>query len=258
MIEIHNTDCRELMKTIESGAIDLILTDPPYYSTNLAFDKTPRIDFEMWLKECKRVLKPNGVLVSFADFNLLADLRSKKVFKSTYELIWHKTTPMGFLDANVRPLKSHEFIGVFVDGLKTAKYNPQKQKRERRVLCASLIEGAGIYGKKKKLDYQNNDGMYHPVSVIKCSPDPQRANSSIKNKELHPTQKPVDLLQWLIKTYSNEGDTVLDCFMGSGSTGVAAFNNKRRFIGCELDAAYFEIAKKRLENNKHDLVGLFT
>jgi site-specific DNA-methyltransferase (adenine-specific) len=246
VIEIHNTDCRELMKTIESGAIDLILTDPPYYSTNLAFDKTPRIDFEMWLTECKRVLKPNGILVSFADFNLLADLRSKKVFKSTYELIWHKTMAVGFLQANRRPLMAHEYIGVFVDGLKSATYNPQKVKVKPYKHCATKM--TKIYSGKKTLAGFYDDA--HPVSVLSYS------NSN--NKTVHPTQKPVDLLQWLIKTYSNEGDTVFDCFMGSGSTGVAAFNNKRRFIGCELDAAYFAIAEKRLLDNKHDLVGLFT
>ena len=250
MIEIHNTDCRDLMKTIADNSIDLVLTDPPYYSTNLEFDKAPRIDFEAWLTECKRVLKPNGILVSFADFNLLADLRSKKVFKSTYELIWHKSMAVGFLDANVRPLRNHEFIGVFLDGLKTGTYNPQKSKGIPYKKVNSGNKG-GIYSSGcRNYTREVKDGKRHPVTIIKAS------NSN--NKTVHPTQKPVDLLQWLIKTYSNEGDTVLDCFMGSGSTGVAAFNNKRRFIGCELDADYFEIAKKRLENNKHDLVGLFT
>jgi site-specific DNA-methyltransferase (adenine-specific) len=250
MIEIHHTDCREFMKTIESGSIDLVLTDPPYYSTNLAFDKAPRIDFEAWLTECKRVLKPNGILVSFADFNLLADLRSKKVFKSTYELIWHKTMAVGFLQANQRPLMTHEYIGVFTENRNSTTYNPQKSKG---VSYGDKGKNkTGIYsatGDTKRI--KNEDGKRHPKTVIKFS-------NQDDSRGIHPTQKPVDLLQWLIKTYSNEGDTVLDCFMGSGSTGVAAFNNKRKFIGCELDAAYFAIAEKRLLDNKHDLVGLFT
>jgi site-specific DNA-methyltransferase (adenine-specific) len=249
MIEIHNTDCREFMKTISDNSIDLVLTDPPYYSTNLAFDKVPRIDFEAWLTECKRVLKPNGILVSFADFNLLADLRSKKVFKSTYELIWHKTMAMGFLDANRRPLMAHEYIGVFTENRNSTTYNPQKTtgKNYKKTQKANRTKHCSSHG---SYIAECNDSSRLPHSIIK--------SSNGNNKTVHPTQKPVDLLQWLIKTYSNEGDTVLDCFMGSGSTGVAAFNNKRKFIGCELDVNYFEIAKKRLENNKHDLVGLFT
>jgi site-specific DNA-methyltransferase (adenine-specific) len=247
-MELHNKDCRELMAEIESGTIDLILTDPPYYSTDLEFDKAPRIDFEAWLTECKRVLKPNGILVSFADFNLLADLRSKKVFKSTYELIWHKTMAVGFLDANLRPLRAHEFIGVFTENRNSTTYNPQKTVGEPYVRNNNPDTVTKIYSQQKQASTINN-GDRHPTTIIKKQTD---------SEKLHPTQKPVDLLQWLIKTYSNEGDTVLDCFMGSGSTGVAAFNNKRKFIGCELDAAYFAIAEKRLLDNKHDLVGLFT
>lgn len=128
MISLHNKDCLEVMAQLETCSVDMILTDPPYYSTNLKFDNAPRIDFEFWLKECQRILKPHGVLVSFADFNLLADLRSKSPFKSTYELIWQKTVAVGFLDANRRPLRAHEFIGVFMDGMNKATYNPQRQR----------------------------------------------------------------------------------------------------------------------------------
>ena len=255
---LHNGDCLEVMAQIESGTIDLIVTDPPYYSTNLHFDKSPRINFEFWLKECQRILKPSGVLISFADFNLLVDLRSKSPFKSTYELIWHKTAATGFLDANRRPLRAHEFIGVFVDGMKNATYNPQKTKKEKRQRCASKVHGAGIYGIKQLVKYENKDGMYHPHSVIKVSHDAQRSNSSIKNKDRHPTQKPVELLKWLIKTYSNEGETVFDSFMGSGSTGVACIYTNRNFIGCELHPPYFEIAQKHLLDARNDLIGLFT
>jgi site-specific DNA-methyltransferase (adenine-specific) len=182
--------------------------------------------------------------VSFADFNLLADLRSKKVFKSTYELIWHKTMAVGFLQANQRPLTVHEYIGVFAENRNSTTYNPQKTKGVSYVSKSERKKTH--YNSPEKRKPTINNGDRHPTTIIK---------KPIDADKLHPTQKPVDLLQWLIKTYSNEGDTVLDCFMGSGSTGVAAFNNKRRFIGCELDANYFEIAKNRLENNKHDLVG---
>jgi site-specific DNA-methyltransferase (adenine-specific) len=111
-----------------------------------------------------------------------------------------------------------------------------------------------MYGKKKPMNYENTDGMYHPHSVIKQAPDAQRSNSSIKNKPFHPTQKPLHLCEWLVKTYSNDGETVFDGFMGSGSSGVSALNNNRKFIGCELDLNYFEMAKKRIDNSKLDLM----
>ena len=248
MIKLHNADCFEVMAGIESGSIDMILTDPPYYSTKLKFDQAPRIDFEMWLKECQRILKPNGVLVTFADFNLLADLRSKSPFKSTYELIWQKTFAVGFLHANVRPLRNHEFIGIFVDGLKKSTYNPQKTKGEAYIKKTYLETGTKLYSSNKSGSIDAiNTGDRHPHSVIKSKRD--KVNQ-------HPTQKPLHLCEWLIKTYSNEGETVFDGFMGSGSSGVAALNNNRQFIGCELDLNYFEIAKKRIESSKLDLMTL--
>ena len=243
MIELHNTDCREVMANIKTGSIDCIITDPPYYSTDLHFDKAPRIDFEFWLKECQRILKPHGVLVSFADFNLLADLRSKSTFKTTYELIWHKTTAVGFLDANIKPLMAHEFIGVFIDGLKSGTFNPQKTKGMAYV--AKRSGNAEQYGQKRTDGI--NTGDRHPVSVLEFGLD---------SDKFHPTQKPLDAISWLLKTYSNEGDTVLDCFMGSGTTGHACALLNRNFIGCELDKNYFAIAEKRILDANHNLFNL--
>ena len=247
MIELHNTDCREVMANIKTGSIDCIITDPPYYSTDLHFDKAPRIDFEFWLKECQRILKPHGVLVTFADFNLLADLRSKSKFKSTYELIWHKTMAVGFLDANRRPLRSHEFIGVFMDGMNKATYNPQKTNGEPYFKTQSQSRMKHV-GNHKSVDTESVDGLRHPHTIIK--------SSNANNHTVHPTQKPLHLCDLLIKTYSNYGDTVFDGFMGSGSSGVEALNNNRKFIGCELDLNYFEIAKKRILDANHNLFNL--
>ena len=125
-IELFNGDCLEVMRALADGSVDCIITDPPYYSTNLHFDKAPRIDYGAWLLECKRVLKPNGVLVSFCDLNLLIELRGYKAFKSAYELIWQKTVAVGFLQANIRPLRNHEFMLVMMDGMNKSTYNPQK------------------------------------------------------------------------------------------------------------------------------------
>ena len=245
MIELHNTDCREIMASIKTGSIDCIITDPPYYSTDLAFDKAPRIDFEAWLKECQRVLKPHGVLVSFADFNLLAELRRLSPFKSTYELIWRKSMAVGFLQANQRPLMAHEFIGIFVDGLKKSTYNPQKTEGEAYV--SKSPREKQIYSMPNDRTPTINTGDRHPVSVLEFGLD---------SDKFHPTQKPLDAISWLLKTYSNEGDTVLDCFMGSGTTGHACALLNRNFIGCELDKNYFAIAEKRILDANHNLFNL--
>ena len=217
------------------NSVDCVITDPPYYSTDLHFDKAERIDFKNWLQECKRVLKPHGVLVSFADLNLLAELRGYKVFKSTYELIWEKTLAVGFLDANIRLLRNHEFIGVFVDGLKKSTYNPQKTDGKP---FKTKRSGQASHYRTHGNNTIENTGERHPKSVLKFS------NNNYKSQ--HPTAKPIDLLQWLIKTYTNDGDTVLDPFMGSGTTGAACKLLNRSFIGCELDAGYFEIAQNRI------------
>jgi site-specific DNA-methyltransferase (adenine-specific) len=121
-----NGDCLEVMRGIPDGSIDAVITDPPYHSTHLKFDQAPRVDYGAWLEDCRRVLKPSGVLVSFCDLNLLIELRRHKAFKTAYELIWEKTAAVGFLDANRRPLRSHEYMLVMVDGLNKATYNPQK------------------------------------------------------------------------------------------------------------------------------------
>lgn len=231
--------CIALMKDIPDDSVDIILTDPPYYSTALGFDQAPRIDFKAWLMECRRILKPSGVLVSFADFNLLAELRGHKVFKTSYELVWHKSQATGFLDANLRPLRQHEFVGVFVDGLKKSTYNPQKTKGNAYVRHRGERRRYRHYAGARRSLNTVSDGDRFPVSVQRFSRDPVRKQ--------HPTQKPIALCEWLINTYSNAGDTVFDGFMGSGSSGVAAKNLNRRFIGIEKDAAYFDMAKNNVQ-----------
>ena len=230
-------DCLVEMASMADGSVDLILTDPPYYSTQLAFDKAPRIDYKQWLIDCKRVLKDTGVLVSFCDLNLLIELRSHKVFKTAYEIVWEKTMAMGFLDANIRPLRAHEFIIVMTNALKKSTYNPQKTVGNPYVALHKANNTSHV--NKHKECTTINTGDRHPRTVQKFSNN--------KNGSLHPTQKPIDLCQWLINSYSNVDDIVLDCFMGVGSVKVAAQSTGRRFIGIELDAHYFEIAKNRIE-----------
>ena len=247
-VKLFNDDCLQVMRGIESGSIDAIITDPPYYSTDLHFDKAPRIDYGAWLLDCKRVLKPNGVLVSFCDLNLLIELRGYNVFKSAYELIWQKTTAVGFLDANRRPLRAHEYMLIMVDGLNSSTYNPQKTAGKAYIKKGGTK--TSIYDFDDKGSTRINEtGDRHPHSIIKFS------NSNINS--LHPTQKPLTACEWLIKTYSNEGETILDPFAGSGSVGHACVNLNRHFIGCELDKGYYDIATKRIEAAQNELINQF-
>ena len=237
MIELIHGDCIMEMVNIPDGSIDLIVTDPPYYSTSLAFDKAPKIDFKQWLIDCKRVLKDTGVLVSFCDLNLLIELRCHKVFKTAYEIVWEKTRPMGFLDANKKPLVVHEFIIVMTNSFKKSVYNPQKIAGKPYI--KSNTENRSHHTGNMLPSKNINNGDRYPRTVQKFS--------NGNNKSLHPTQKPVDLCRWLVNSYSHAGDVVLDCFMGAGSVKVAAQSTGRKFIGIELDAGYFEIAKNRIE-----------
>ena len=257
MIDLIHGDCFEEMKSIKDGSVDLILTDPPYFSTNLHFDKAPRFDFKELLLEFKRLLKPTGILVSFADFNLLAELRSYKLFKTQYEIIWQKNQAQGFLDAKVKPLRNHEFIGIFTDQLKKSTYNPQKFNYQSSRFKigesnkARTLKESSVYGKAESHGDYIEDGTRYPLSVVFA----QNWNGGIAlqvraGQKRHTTQKPLDLVEYLVKTYSNEGDLILDPFGGSGTTAVAAQNLNRNCICIESHDEYIDIAKARLNLNQ--------
>lgn len=232
MIDLKQGDCLELMKDIPDNSIDMILCDLPYGTTNNKWDK--KIDLQALWEQYKRIIKANAAIVLFSQMPFCVDLivSNRKWFR--YEWIWQKSQGTGFLNAKRMPLKIHENILIFYDKLPT--YNPQfeKGKKHSRGNPGGLSDN---YGKFERICGDKSD-YYYPVDVIKFSKSADR---------LHPTQKPVDLLEYLIKTYTNEGETVLDNCMGSGSTGVACVNTNRNFIGFELDEHYFEIAKKRIE-----------
>lgn len=232
-VELLHGDCLELMKDIPDGSVDCIITDPPYGTTNCEWDKVP--DLKLFFDHGFRVLKENGALISFSQLPFAVDLINacRKYFR--YEIIWQKTMAVGFLNANKMPLRAHENILVFYRKLPV--YKPQKTKGKSYIVKRG--SPSPIYG-KQSLCVTVNNGYRHPHDVLVFK------NSNHKN--LHPTQKPVELMEWLVKTYTNCGDTVLDCFMGSGSTGVACVRNNRNFIGMELEEKYFDIAKNRIEN----------
>lgn len=256
-VKLFNDDCLQVMRGIESGSIDAIITDPPYYSTDLHFDKAPRIDYGAWLLDCKRVLKPNGVLVSFCDLNLLIELRGHNVFKSTYELIWQKTMAVGFLNANRRPLRAHEYMLIMVDGLNSSTYNPQKTAGKAYIKKGGTKTSIYDFDDKGNT-YINETGDRHPLSVITFQHEKSRFDSTRSQKDIrHPTQKPLTACEWLIKTYSNENETILDPFAGSGSVGNGCVNLNRNFIGCELNKDYFDIASKRIEAAQNELINQF-
>nr|DAG49956.1 MAG TPA: adenine-specific methyltransferase [Bacteriophage sp.] len=228
-------DCLELMKDIPGASIDMICVDPPYGTTHNKWDNV--IDpVKMWA-QFNRIIKERGAILIFSQLPFAVDLinANRKMFK--YEIVWAKTMPVGFLNANRMPLRAHENILIFYKKLPT--YNPQKIQGEPYVMkCYSYSNN--YYGYKCK-ETRNFDGLRYPTDVLKI-------NNHFRNHRLHPTEKPVALLEWLVKTYTNPGDVVLDACMGSGSTGVACLNTGRKFIGIERDPGYFAIASDRLEH----------
>ena len=235
---LYQGDCLEVMdKLIKEGIkVDMILTDPPYGTTRNKWDSVIPLD-EMW-NRLDKLVKPNGALVLFAQTPFDKVLGASNLKMLRYEWIWNKKLGTGHLNAKKMPMKQHENILVFYKKLPT--YNPQM--REGQPYHKTPSTTSSNYGKQIAMG-GTSDGERYPISILEFS----NAN---RNNRLHSTQKPVDLLEYLIKTYTNEGDLVLDFTMGSGSTGVAALKTNRKFIGIELDEKYFNIAKDRLENIK--------
>lgn len=245
MINLMKGDCLELMKTIPDGSVDLILTDPPYGTTACKWDSV--IPFDLMWPELKRIIKPTGAIILFGaePFSSLLRCSNLKMFK--YDWVWEKTRPSNPMMSKIRPLSYHESISVFYS--KQPCYNPQKT-------VGKINNGQGTKTRQNislsngvKTNYVNdvNTNLKFPRSVIKF-------DRGVLQQ--HPTQKPVALLEYLIKTYTQEKETVLDFTMGSGSTGVAAVNTNRSFIGIELDENYFNIAEQRIQEaiNKKELL----
>ena len=233
MIKLKCGDCLKLMDEIPDKSIDMILCDLPYGTTRNEWDSTIQLD-KLWV-QYNRIIKTNGAICLFAQtpFDKILGASNLKMLK--YEWIWQKDNGTGFLNANKMPLKIHENILVFYKKLPT--YNPQFTEGKPYVVTSSIH--SSNYGKQKDNRTTINYGKRYPVDIIRFN----------KDRGLHPTQKPVALLEYLIKTYTNENETVLDNCMGSGTTGVACKELGRDFIGIEIDEQYYEIARKRLYEN---------
>lgn len=234
MIELLQGDCLELMKGIPDESVDMILCDLPYGTTACKWDEI--IPFEPLWEQYERVIKDNGAIVLTASQPFTTKLIASNYEMFRYNWVWEKSYSTGFMNANKMPLKNIEDVLVFYKRLPT--YNPQgiieinktqvRKKDKKTTIYSDMGLKEGVYTQK----YTN-----YPKQIIK---------TNVKEKTIHPTQKPVVLFEYLIKTYTNEGETVLDNCMGSGTTGVACKNLNRNFIGTELDKEYFEIAKKRI------------
>ena len=259
--KIYNMDCLEGMKYIDDKSIDMILCDLPYGTTNRnKWDVI--IPYEKLWEHYKRIIKENGAILLFADEPFTSELilSNKKWFKQ--RITWDKDRGSGFLNAKRMLLKQTEDIVLFYN--KQPTYNPQMveaQPDRIRPISDKSTESMN-YGKVKKVragdDY--NPQLRYPTNLIKFSSVKGECNNL---KRLHPTQKPVELCEWLIKTYSNKGDLILDNCIGSGTTAIACINTNRNFIGFELDKEYYEIAKNRinkhiLDNNLQDKYNLIT
>jgi len=230
-MDLRKGDCFEILPTLDEDSIDMVLVDLPYGQTNCKWDSLIDLD-KMW-KELKRICKPTTAMVFFCTTKFGVSLINSNPKKFRYDLVWEKSTSVGFLNANKMPLRTHEMMYVFYDKLPT--YNPQKT--QGKPYKTNGNKSSTLFGEKPSTATDNPTGDRHPTSVVR---------ESNGNKKHHPTQKPVELCEWLIKSYSNEGDTILDFTMGSGTTGVACKNLNRKFIGIEMNDDYFKICEERL------------
>lgn len=245
MIDIRCCDALDLLKSLPDGSIDAVITDPPYGITHLDYDKTPP-DWSLLMPELKRVTTPKGACVIFGALRNFPDLLAHGKDWFRYEIVWTKTMTTGFLNANVRPLQAHEFMYVFSHALAVSgahnnsmTYNPQmkvghyhKRGGDRK----RMSHYSGMVGKSKTFSEE-----LHPTSIW-------HFENGHAGNSLHPNQKPLDLIREAVLTWSNAGGTVLDCYLGSGTTALAAHITGRNFIGCDINPDYVELAKKRIAN----------
>ena len=236
--KLYNGGCLEVMKKIEDNSIDMILCDLPYGTTACKWDTI--IPFDPLWEQYNRIIKPNGAIALFGNEPFTSRLICSNLKGFKYRWDWNKKIPSGMSYAKYRPMQQTEDICIFTKNGEKTIYNPQMSKRDKPIKSGGMKESDSAFTKNfkplnKTYEYKN------PTTLIEFD--------KIRKNSLHPTQKPVALLEYLIKTYTNEGETVLDNCMGSGSTGVACLNTNRKFIGIELDDDYFNIAKNRIMNN---------
>lgn len=236
-IDLRKGECLEVMKSIPDASVDSIITDPPYGTTACKWDSV--IPFEPMWEQLNRIIKPNGAIVLFGGEPFSSALRMSNIKNYKYDWVWHKNNKTGFLNAKKMPLKNIELISVFIEKI---RYNPQGLKKFDKVVKRSNLGKVHQLPEKSLINFQ--EFTNYPTQYL---------NFKCESKTIHPTQKPILLMEYLIKTYTNENETVLDFTMGSGSTGVACVNTKRNFIGIELDDKYFNTAEQRIKEAQYKL-----
>ena len=250
MINLMLGDCLERMKEIPDGSVDMVLADPPYGTTACKWDSIIPLE-PMW-EQLKRVIKPNGAIVMTATQPFTSVLVTSNIKNFKYDWVWNKTKRTDFVRAKLKPMGGHESVLVFslasvANGAKmNMVYNPQGLTR----IDATRKNGGGGVGflGRDKSNLGPNNKLHDPTYTQEFTGYPStQLNVNSESGTVHPTQKPVALMEYLIKTYTNVGDTVLDFAFGSGTTGVACVNTNRGFIGIEMDESYFDIAKQRIE-----------
>ena len=238
-------DCLELMRTLPDGSVDMVLCDLPYGTTACKWDSV--IPFEPMWEQYKRIAKVNAAIVLTASQPFTTALIASNMKGFRYSLVWDKKFAGNFVQAKRMPLRTHEDILVFSTSETVPRYFPQMQKRDVPIKKGGNKPSDAIPIRQTEAAHQFSKASKtydekHPITIIEVS------NRGTGDRGLHPTQKPVALMEYLIRTYTNEGETVLDNCMGSGTTGVACMNTGRNFIGMEQDEAYFNIAKARIES----------
>ena len=238
MVKLYQGNCLDIMKEIPDSSVDMIMVDLPYGTTACKWDTIIPLD-ELW-DHYYRICKDNAAMVFTAQQPFTTTLASSNIKDLRYEWIWEKPQGTNPMSSKIMPLKAHENILVFYR--KTPTYNPQMGKGKPYGGFKDDNKQIGeVYGGGVSKHRDNPEGTRYPKSVIQHSQE---------RGGLHPTQKPVGLMEYLIKTYTNEGETVLDNTMGSGATGVAAVRNHRDFIGIEMDKEYFDICEKRIQEEE--------
>ena len=236
-MKLYNGDCLEVMKTIPDKSIDAIITDPPYGTTACKWDSV--IDFDLMWEQLNRIIKDNGAIVLFGSEPFSSALRMSNIKDYKYDWIWNKKVASNSQLCKYQPLKINELIHIFSKN--THNYYPQGLRSCNIIRSnKNRSKGVGHIGSEKLRETFKQTKTGYPKNIIEFKPNNQ-------NKQ-HPTQKPTALMEYLIKTYTNEQETVLDFTMGSGTTGVACCNTNRDFIGIELDKDYFKIAEQRIKN----------
>lgn len=244
MMEMHHGDCLDILPTIADGSVDMVLTDPPYGTTACKWDSVIPLE-PMW-EQLKRVIKPNGAIVMTAAQPFTTTLIASNTGMFKQCLIWKKNVASNFLNANRMHMQVHEDVCLFYG--KPPTFNKQLSIARPYTSRRRGSDDTGdCYGQILVRTDTVNEGVRNPTTILEFD----------RQKGMHPTQKPVALMEYLILTYTLPGETVLDFTMGSGTTGVACHNTGRRFIGIEKDAEYFQIAKDRIEQAQRQL-NMFT